>query len=103
MNWKNDITQLLNIDYPVIQAPMFGVSTPEMVTAATKIGCLGSLPLGDLPAEKCVEIIRSTRQLSNRPFAVNIFVNEIPALSNDIRAKYTRVKAFIEQLARQHN
>jgi len=73
MNWKNDITQLLNIDYPIIQAPMFGVSTPEMVTAATKAGCLGSLPLGDLPADKCVELIYKTKQLSNRSFAVDVY------------------------------
>jgi nitronate monooxygenase len=103
MNWNNHLIQLLDIYYPIIQAPMFGVSTPEMVTAATKIGCLGSLPLGDLTAAKCVEVIRATTQLSNRPFAVNIFVNEIPPLSDDIRAKYTRTKAFIELLAQQHN
>ena len=66
MNWKNSITELLNIDYPIIQAPMFGVSTPEMVTSATKIGCLGSLPLGDSPADKCVELIHKTKQLSKR-------------------------------------
>ena len=103
MNWKNDITRLLNINYPIIQAPMFGVSTPEMVTSATEIGCLGSLPLGDLSADRCAEIIRTTKQLSNRPFAVNIFVNEIPALSNELREKYIRTKEFIEQLAKQHS
>jgi nitronate monooxygenase len=103
MNWKNDITQLLNLDYPIIQAPMFGVSTPEMVTAATKAGCLGSLPLGDLPADKCVELIHKAKQLSNRSFAVNIFVNEIPALTDALKAQYAKARAFIEQLALQHN
>ncbi|WP_170970978.1 NAD(P)H-dependent flavin oxidoreductase [Ilyomonas limi] len=103
MNWKNIITQQLNIEYPIIQAPMFGTATPEMVTAATSIGCLGALPLGDLPAEKCIEIIRATRQLSNRPFAVNIFANEIPVITEDIRTKYTQTKQFIEDLARQHH
>lgn len=102
MNWKTHLTQILKIKYPVIQAPMFGVSTPEMVTAATKAGCLGSLPLGDLPAGKCIEVIRATKQLSNRPFAVNLFVNDIPALSDEIRAKYTRAAAFIERLAERH-
>jgi nitronate monooxygenase len=103
MNWKNNITQLLNIDYPIIQAPMFGVSTPEMVTAATKAGCLGSLPLGDLPTDKCVELIHKTKQLSKRSFAVNIFVNEIPPLTDALRTQFAKTKAFIEQLALQHN
>ncbi|MFL5788779.1 MAG: NAD(P)H-dependent flavin oxidoreductase [Flavisolibacter sp.] len=103
MNWKNNITQLLNLDYPIIQAPMFGVSTPEMVTAATKAGCLGSLPLGDLPAERCAELINKTKQLSNHSFAVNIFVNEIPPLTDTLKKQYAKTKAFIEQLALQHN
>ena len=30
----NTITARLNIKYPIIQAPMFGVGTPEMVAAA---------------------------------------------------------------------
>lgn len=103
MNWTNELTQKLNIEYPVIQAPMFGVATPEMVTSATKVGCLGSLPLGDLPADKCIEVIRATRQLSPRPFAVNIFVNEIPEASDALKAEYAIAKQFIERLAQQHN
>ena len=99
MKWTNRLTQQLNIEYPIIQAPMFGVATPEMVTLATKAGCLGSLPLGDLPAEKCIEVIRATKLLSPRPFAVNIFVNHIPEISDDIRAKYRNAKQFIEKLA----
>jgi nitronate monooxygenase len=103
MKWTNNLTQTLNTTYPIIQAPMLGVVTPEMVTSATKIGCLGSLPLGDLPADKCVELIHKTKQLSNRSFAVNIFVNEIPPLTDSLKEQYAKTKAFIEQLAKQHN
>src|SRR5437899_582337 len=102
MNWKNDITQMLNIDYPIIQAPMFGVTTPEMVVVATRAGCLGSLPLGDLPVDKCREIIRTTKQMSSHPFAVNLFVNEVPELTDALKTKYANTKLFIEQLAAQH-
>jgi nitronate monooxygenase len=58
--------------------------------------------LGDLPVEKCREIIRATKQLFNRPFAVNLFVNEVPELTETLKAKYTNTKRFIEQLAAQH-
>jgi nitronate monooxygenase len=100
---KHSNPAILNLDYPIIQAPMFGVTTPEMVAAATKAGCLGSLPLGDLPADKCVEQIHKTKQLSKNYFAVNIFVNEIPSLTDPIKTQYAKTKAFIEQLALQHN
>ena len=82
---------------------MFGVATPEMVAAASKACCLGSLPLGDLPAEKCIELIRSTKKLTNQDFAVNIFVNEIPIKTDLLRRKYSEAKIFIEQLAERYH
>jgi nitronate monooxygenase len=103
MNWTNELTQKLNIDFPIVQAPMFGVTTPEMVTSASKVGCLGSLPLGDLPAEKCIEVIRATKQLSGRAFAINIFVNEVPQMTDSLITKYAATKQFIERLAQQHD
>ncbi|MBF4485730.1 nitronate monooxygenase [Flavobacterium sp. CSZ] len=103
MNWKNDVTRLLNIEYPIIQAPMYGVTTSEMVKAASRANCLGSLPLGDLPADKCIEAIIATKKLVDRTFAVNIFVNTIPELTEDLKEKYTSVKKFIEHLAGHHN
>jgi len=99
MDWKNKITRKLNLEYPIVQAPMLGVGTPEMVAATAKIGALGSLPLGDLPTEKCMELIRETRKLTGRPFAVNIFVNEIPLLTQKLKQQYYEARLFIEKLA----
>lgn len=48
MVWPDTISKKLGIKYPVIQAPMFGVSTVQMAAAAAKAGCLGSLALADL-------------------------------------------------------
>ncbi len=103
MKWTNELSQKLNIRYPVIQAPMFGVTTPSMVAAAAKANCLGTLSLGDLSADKCVEAIRATRQLTGQAFAVNIFVNNIPEITNELKIKYSNTKSFIEQLARKNN
>ena len=75
MQWSNQLTRSIGIEYPIIQAPMFGVTTPEMVIAASRAGALGSLSLGDLPPERCSELIRLTAENLKRPFAVNIFVN----------------------------
>ena len=97
------IAQQLNIKYPIIQAPMFGVTTPAMVAAAAQANCLGSLPLGDLPVEKCIAIIRATRELTKQEFAINIFVNEIPAKTDLLRGQYFKAKQFIEQLAEQNH
>jgi nitronate monooxygenase len=63
MFWPDTISKKLGVKYPVVQAPMFGMSTPEMVAAAGKAGCLGSLALADLSADQSVELIRETRNL----------------------------------------
>ncbi len=96
MEWKNVLTDLLKIDYPIVQAPMLGVTTPEMAAAASNAGALGSLALGDLPAEKCIELIRATRKLTDKPFAVNIFVNKIDPITPKLVADYAKTKKHLE-------
>jgi nitronate monooxygenase len=103
MEWTNEITRILNIEYPIVQAPMFGVTTPEMVAAASRANCLGSLALADLSADKCVEAIRMTKTLTNKTFAVNIFVHQIPKITETLKERYVKAKTFIEQLAKQNN
>lgn len=101
--WANEITKLLGTDYPIIQAPMFNVTTPEMVAATSNIHCLGSLALADLNAENCIEAIRKTKKLTDRPFAVNIFTHNIPPITDNLRDDYEKTKKFIQQLAVQNN
>lgn len=103
MKWSNDITRILDIEYPIIQAPMFGVTTPEMVAAASKANCLGSLGLADMTAEKCIESIRATKKLTDKVFAVNIFAHQVPEITNALKEKYAKAKLFFEQLALQNN
>lgn len=95
----NNLTALLGIDLPIVQAPMFGVTTPAMVAAAASTGALGSLAIADLSAQKSIEQIKATRTLTNKPFAVNLFVHNIPVITADLRQQYTHTKSFIEDIA----
>lgn len=103
MFWPDTISKKLGIQYPLIQAPMFGVSTVQMAVAAAKAGCLGSLALADLSADQSLELIRETRKLTDKPFAANIFVHHIPEVTDDLKEKYSKTKQFIEELARENN
>jgi nitronate monooxygenase len=103
MFWPDTISKILEVKYPIIQAPMFGVSTPKMAAAATKTGCLGSLALADLPAGKSAELIRETRKLTDQSFAVNIFVHDIPELTESLREKFIKAKRFITDLAKENH
>jgi nitronate monooxygenase len=59
--------------HPLIQAPMAGVSTPELAAAVSNAGALGSIGLGAATPQKAREMIQATRALTDRPFNVNLF------------------------------
>ncbi|ASW74501.1 tungsten formylmethanofuran dehydrogenase [Chryseobacterium piperi] len=103
MFWANAISERLCIEYPIIQAPMFGISTPAMTSAASNRGCLGSLALADLSPDQSAQLIRNTKQLTDRPFAVNIFVHQIPEVTDSLKEKFIEVKEFIEELAKENS
>jgi nitronate monooxygenase len=67
------ITDLFDIDLPIIQAPMAGVGTVELVAAVSEAGGLGSLGAAAMRPDELREAIRSIRELTDRPFAVNLF------------------------------
>lgn len=99
MNWNTEITELFDLDYPIVQAPMFGVSTVDMLVSANDAGCLGSLALADLNPEQSIELIQKAKSLTNKPFAVNIFSHQIPARTVELDRKYEEVKKNLKELA----
>lgn len=59
---------------PLVQAPMAGVTTPELVAAVSNAGALGSLGAGYLSAEQLSGQLRQIRERTDQPFGVNLFV-----------------------------
>lgn len=79
-----DITQLR---VPIIAAPMAGgPSTPELVAAVGNAGGLGFLAGGYKTREALAADIDRTRQLTERPFGVNLFVPTPSHPARDARA-----------------
>ncbi|WP_026961236.1 NAD(P)H-dependent flavin oxidoreductase [Alicyclobacillus herbarius] len=71
------ITELLKIRYPLIQAGMAGgPTTPELVAAVSNQGGLGTIGGGYLRPDALRDQIRRVRELTERPFAVNLFALE---------------------------
>jgi nitronate monooxygenase len=77
-NWlQTPLTERLHIRYPLIQAPMAGgITTPQLVAAVSNAGGLGSLAAGYLEPEQTRAVIAAVRALTDKPFAVNLFVPE---------------------------
>ncbi|MFL1482518.1 NAD(P)H-dependent flavin oxidoreductase [Marinobacter sp. LN3S78] len=76
MSFSNPLTRLVNIQYPIVQAPMVGVSTPELAATVSNAGALGSIGIGASSVEKAREMIAATRALTDKPFNVNVFCHQ---------------------------
>ncbi|RZJ70525.1 nitronate monooxygenase [Flavobacterium sp.] len=97
------LTKKLQIKYPIIQAPMFGVTTPQMVAAAGNAGFLGSAALGDLDSESSSRIIRECKQLTREGFAANIFANQIPEITQELKSRYQKTRQTLRELSEKLN
>jgi nitronate monooxygenase len=64
---------LLDIQLPIIQAPMAGVSSPAMAAAVTNAGGLGSIGVGATNATGARAMIKAVRELSSGSLNVNVF------------------------------
>ncbi|WP_242129135.1 nitronate monooxygenase [Sphingobium sp. Sx8-8] len=70
------LLESLGIPLPIVQAPMAGVSTPELAAAVSNAGALGSISVAATDAAGAREMIAGVRALSDRPFNVNVFVHQ---------------------------
>ena len=80
-----DITRMLDIRYPIIAAPMFLVSNPEMMVAVGEAGGLGTMPaLNARTTEAFREALRAVKARTNAPFGVNLILLGNPRLREDL-------------------
>lgn len=81
---KTRVTELFQIDYPVIAAPMFLVSNEKMVTAASQAGGIGTFPaLNFRPIENYRKAIREIKAQTAKPFGINIIVQQKNKFQNE--------------------
>jgi NAD(P)H-dependent flavin oxidoreductase YrpB (nitropropane dioxygenase family) len=72
------LTRLLSIDAPVIQAPIGSAATPELAAAVSNAGGLGMLSITWMSPLAAREAIRRTRELTPRPFGINLVLEWSP-------------------------
>ncbi len=80
---RTDLTELIGIEHPIIQAPMAGVASPALAAAVSNAGGLGSLGCGEMTVEQLRESFGETRAWTARPFNINFFAHEAPEHPSD--------------------
>ena len=71
---QTEVTRLLGIEFPVIQGGMAWVAEYHLAAAVSNAGGLGLIGAASAPAEWVRDQIRKAKELTDRPFGVNIML-----------------------------
>ena len=93
---KNRFCQLFGVQHPIMQGGMQWLATPELAAAVSNAGGLGTINASiSKDKEDLVRLIRSTKDLTDKPFALNISM--LPNL-----AAGDRTDEFMDTAIEQH-
>jgi nitronate monooxygenase len=87
------LIDLLQIEHPLVLAPMAGIGTVELAASVCAAGGLGSIGCGAMPPEHAAKTIHALRTLTEKPINVNVFCH-VPA-----KADTDREQAWRERLS----
>lgn len=73
---SNRVCERLGIEKPIIQGAMAWASTAPLVAAVSEAGGLGVLGVGFAPVEFIEAQIRATREMTSKPYAINVFIEK---------------------------
>lgn len=76
---ETDLCRMLQIDHPIVQAPMAGATTVELVAAVCEAGALGGFGHAYTEPDAMRADAGALRARSPRPFAVNLFAAPTPS------------------------
>jgi enoyl-[acyl-carrier protein] reductase II len=71
---KTAITELFGIEYPIIQGGMAWVAQYPLAAAVSNAGGLGIIGAGGAPADWVREQIQKCKELTDKPFGVNVML-----------------------------
>ena len=71
---QTEVMKLLNIKYPIFQGGMANIAEHNLVAAVSNAGGLGILAAGGATAEMVREEIKKTKELTDKPFGVNLML-----------------------------
>jgi enoyl-[acyl-carrier protein] reductase II len=74
----NQLTNILKIDYPILQGGMGNISNSILTSAVSEAGGLGTIGAGTMSPEEVEEIIIDTKRRTEKPFALNVAISVSP-------------------------
>lgn len=71
---RSKVSELLGIEYPILQGGMAWVATGELAAAVSEAGGLGIIGSGQAPADWVRQEIKKVKAVTGKPFGVNIML-----------------------------
>jgi len=71
---KTRVTEILGTEYPIVQGAMAWIAEHNLASAVSAAGGLGIIAGGNAPAEVIRQEIRSLREVTDKPFGVNLML-----------------------------
>ncbi|MTW86747.1 2-nitropropane dioxygenase [Virgibacillus dakarensis] len=97
------LTEKLQITIPIVQAGMAGgITTPELVAAVANVGALGTIGAGYMSSTALKKEIRQVKNLTKKPFAVNLFATNLEAFATDTSEMQGVLNQFRDKLEIKH-
>lgn len=91
---KTAITEMFGVKYPIICGAMMWICKPKLCAAVSNAGGLGNLTAGNYPTEdEFRAAIRQTRELTDKPFMVNVTILPSVHITAEHHKMYLRVCA----------
>ena len=93
---RTRVSNKLGIEYPIIQGPLGGFSSQRLTAAVSNFGGLGSFGTVGLAPSAIQEVIAEIRSLTNKPFAMNLWVSmEDEGAATSDAAAFERALSYI--------
>ena len=81
---QTSLCKLLNIEIPIVQAPISGGANPSLVAAVSSVGGLGMFAMSNRSPDGIRQLIREVRELTNRPFGANFLIRPTEAIEDGL-------------------
>ncbi len=89
---KGNIAELLGIEYPIFQGGMAWIADGKLAAAVSNAGGLGIIAAGNADGEYVRTQIKAAKELTDKPFGLNImllspFADEVAAIAAEEKVK----------------
>ena len=98
MWYRTKATELLGIDYPIMQGPFGGnLSSIQLVATVSNAGGLGGYGAYTLTPQEIVEVDQQIKEATGKPYNINLWVSDTDTIDGSVAdEQFKQVQALFK-------